>query len=313
MTGSSGPKAAAAAERVALPMMIGARTILRLRRRLVRVPLPLRQVLSGELPVLPELPDGADGFVVNSLPVDLLAPLRRDRSGLRTFVRQRYRRSYASLEGGFGAYLERFSSKSRSTLKRKVRRFAEQGGGALDLRLYRTVDEAEEFYRHARAVSATTYQERLLGAGLPEGEGPLAAMRALASEDRMRGWVLFLRGRPVSYLYAPADGETLIYAHLGYDPAVAELSAGTVLQFEAMRQLMEEGRFALFDFTEGEGQHKLQFGTGTVDCVDVLLLRPRLANILVGHALNGFDGGVAAAKKLVHGLGLQRLARRVRR
>jgi len=294
-------------------MMIGARTILRLRRRLARIPLPLRQVLSGELPDLPVLDDRADGFLINSLPEPLLERLQASRPQLKIFVRQRYRRSYASLEGGFDAYLARFSSKSRSTLKRKLRRFEERSGGALDLRLYRTEAEAEPFYRHARAVSATTYQERLLGAGLPEGEGPLAAMRALAASDQMRGWILFLDGRPVSYLYAPADGDTLIYSHLGYDPAVAELSPGTVLQFEAMRQLMDEGRFAYFDFTEGEGQHKLQFGTGTVDCLDVLLLRPGVANLLAGHALNGFDGAVAAAKKIVRRFGLERLARRIRR
>jgi CelD/BcsL family acetyltransferase involved in cellulose biosynthesis len=315
VTGPHRPQAEAApaAERVALPMRIGARTLLRLRRRLVRIPLPLEAVLSGRLPPLPALGPDADGFLINSLPADLLAPLRESRPELRIFVRQRYRRSYASLGGGFEAYLGRFSAKSRSTLKRKARRFAERGGGALDLRLYRTQEEAEEFYRHARAVSATTYQERLLGAGLPEGEAALAAMRALAAGDRMRGWLLFLDGRPVSYLYAPAEGDTLIYSHLGYDPAVADLSPGTVLQFEAMRQLMEEGRFALFDFTEGEGQHKLQFGTGTVDCLDILLLRPRLANLLAGHALNGFDGAVATAKTLVRRLRLERLARRVRR
>ena len=36
-----------------------------------------------------------------------------------------------------------------------------------------------------------------------------------------------------------------------------------------MRLLMAEGAFALFDFTEGEGQHKSLFASGSVDCVDV--------------------------------------------
>ncbi len=305
--------AAAAAEAVALPMIVGARTVFRLRRKLVRVPLPLGLVLTGEPPALPPLPGDADGYLINSLPAALLARLARERPELKPFVRQRYRRSYASLEGGFDAYLAGFSAKSRSTLRRKVRRFAERDGGRLDLRAYRSDGEVEEFYRLARTVSAKTYQERLLGAGLPEGEGALAAMRSLAGRDLMRGWVLFLGGQPVSYLYAPAENDTLIYSHLGYDPAFAELSPGAVLQFEAMRQLMAEGRFALFDFTEGEGQHKLQFGTGAVDCLDLLLLRRRLRNAFTGHALNGFDTAVAVAKKVARRLGLERLARRIRR
>jgi CelD/BcsL family acetyltransferase involved in cellulose biosynthesis len=124
-------------------------------------------------------------------------------------------------------------------------------------------------------------------------------MRELAARDAMRGWILFLDGRPASYLYAPSDGATLIYAYLGYDPQFADLSAGAVLQIEAMRALMEERRFRLFDFTEGEGQHKKLFATGEVECVDLLLVRPTAGNLLTGWSLGAFDAAVAFAKRVV--------------
>lgn len=298
---------------VALPLRIGARTIGSLRRRLVRRPFALAEALEGRLPPLPQLDPHAHGWLITSMPAALLPALEAEHPGFRAFVRQRYGRSYASLDQSFEDYLAGFSSKSRSTLKRKQRRLAERSGGALDIRLYRTPAEIDDFYRHARAVSATTYQEKLLDAGLPEGGEALAAMLRLAAADAVRAWLLFVDGRPVSYLYAPADGETLIYAYLGYDPEFGELSPGTVLQLEAMRQLMEERRFRLFDFTEGDGQHKRRFGTGTVECADLLLLRPGLANLLVGQTLNGFDAAVGTAKAAVRRLGLERLARRVRR
>ena len=132
----------------------------------------------------------------------------------------------------------------------------------------------------------------------------------LAARDQVRAWLLFVDGRPVSYLYAPAEGDTLIYAYLGYDPDFAEYSPGTVLQLEAMRQLMEERRFRLFDFTEGEGQHKRLFATDGVECVDLLLVRPRLANLFVGYGLSAFDTAVGLAKRLVGGFGLVRRLRR---
>jgi CelD/BcsL family acetyltransferase involved in cellulose biosynthesis len=283
---------------VALPFRVGTRTLARIRRRLVRVPVSLEAGLAGEPPRLPALPDDADGYVVTALPAQVQDSLARH-TGLRPFVRQRYRRSYASLEGGFDSYLGRFSSKSRSTLKRKLRKLTEASGGSLDVRSYSTPDEAEVFYRLARDLSAKTYQERLLAYGLPEGEAALAEMREQAAQGAMRGWLLFLHGKPISYLYAPAEGGTLLYAYLGYDPDFADLSPGTVLQLEAMRMLMEEGRFALFDFTGGEGRHKQQFETGGIECVDLLLLRPTLANLAAGHALNGFDAAVALAKRMV--------------
>ena len=296
---------------VALPFRIGARTLWRVRRRLVRVPVSLEQALVGRIPALP--PSDGDGYLATSVSAAAVPQFLSGRGDLRPFVRQRYRRCYVDLGLGFDAYLAQFSAKSRSTLKRKVRRWAEASGGSVDLRCYRTLGEADEFHRLARAVSARTYQERLLDAGLPQGEEALRRMRSLAAADAMRGWILFAEGTPVSYLYAPAEGATLLYAHLGYDPDFAHLSPGTVLQFEAMRQLMGEGRFRLFDFTEGEGQHKRLFSTGDVECLDLLLLRRTLPNLLAGWSLTGFDAAVAAAKRAVRALRLESLARRIRR
>jgi CelD/BcsL family acetyltransferase involved in cellulose biosynthesis len=282
---------------VVLPFRVGARTVWRVRRRLQRVPVTLEQARRGESPHLPPL-DG-DGYFLTSLPVEALDAVAAARPGLKPFVRQRYRRWFANLDQSFDSYLAGFSAKSRSTLKRKVRKFAERSGGALDLRCYRTPAAIDEFHRHARAVSAVSYQERLLDYGLPDGEAAVAQMRELAACDAMRGWILFLDGRPASYLYAPSEGATLIYAYLGYDPEFADLSPGAVLQVEAMRQLMEERRFRLFDFTEGEGQHKKLFATGEAECVDLLLVKPTAANLLTGWSLGAFDASVALVKRVV--------------
>src|SRR3546814_12668167 len=73
-------------------------------------------------------------------------------------------RSYASLEDGFDAYLASFSGKSRSTLKRKLRKLAERSGGILDIRSFRAPEDVDAFHRDARGVSAKSYQGRLLAA-----------------------------------------------------------------------------------------------------------------------------------------------------
>ena len=298
---------------VALPLRVGARTLWTLRRRLVRRRLNLEEALGGALPSLPELGPDDDGYLVTALPAALVEQVTSRHSGLLPFVRQHYLRSYADLGIGFESWLGALSAKARSTLKRKLRRFAERSGGRIDLRSYRTEAEMVDFHRDARAVSALTYQERRLGAGLPDGEAALAEMRALARRGQAIGWLLCLDGRPIAYLYAPAEGRTLIYAWLGYDPDYADLSPGTVLQAEAIRQLMRERAFRLFDFTEGDGQHKRLFATGAVDCVDLLLVRPTLANRLVGYGLNSFDAAVALAKHSVEAVGAGRALRRLRR
>lgn len=282
-----------AAAPVPLRFQIGARTLFAIRRRLVRVPFSLDDALAGARPTLPPLDVAAHGYLVTSLPEAACARLVAAAPALRPWVRQRYTRRFADLTLGFDAWLARLSAKSRGTLLRKERRFAEAGGGAIDLRMARTPDEIACFFNDARRISAMSYQERLLAAGLPEDRERLLTQ---ARADAVRGFILYLDGRPVSYIYLPAQGDTLLYSHLGFDPAAAALSPGGVLQLGAMRLLMAERRFARLDFTEGEGQHKRLFATDGVDCVDLLLLRPGIANWATAAGLRAFDAGVARAR-----------------
>lgn len=287
------------ASEIALPLRIGTRTLFTLRRRLVRHRVSLADALNNRPIALPSLAEGDDGYRINALPAHALPTLLAAHSGLKPFLRQHYARRYARLDQDFETYLAGFSAKSRSTAKRKLKRFAERAGGAIDVRCYRTEAEMASFYVAARTVSAKTYQELQLDAGLPAGDEALASMRTLARAEEARGWLLFLEGRPIAYLWTPAEGETLLYAYLGYDPDQGALSPGTVLQLEAMRAMMAERRFRLFDFTEGDSQQKRLLASGEIACVDLLLVRRTAGSLAAGHVLSAFDGAAALAKKLL--------------
>ncbi|USU04625.1 GNAT family N-acetyltransferase [Sphingomonadaceae bacterium OTU29MARTA1] len=290
---------------VALKFQVGARTLASVKRRLTRVALSLDDVLAGQAPVLPEVT--GDGYLVTSLPEALAGEVQG--GGLMSVVRQRYTRFYTDLTIGHDAWFAGLSGSARSTLKRKTKK-AEAAG--LEVRAYRTPAEFEVFHPLARAVSAKTYQERLLDAGLPEDAGSLAHLQALAAADGLRAWLLLIGGAPAGYLCCTAQGSALRYDHVGHDPALNDLSPGTVLQAAAMLQLFDD-RFARFDFTEGEGQHKRLFSTGGVPCVDLLLLRPTLANRATLAALAAFDGAMAHAKQATRHPRLAALAKRIRR
>jgi CelD/BcsL family acetyltransferase involved in cellulose biosynthesis len=289
-----------------LKFQLGARTLAAIPRRLVRVPLSLADVLASRVPVLPPPAVGTDGYLVTSLPADRLGDVAA--AGLLAHVRQRYTRYFVDLGAGEAAWLAALSANTRSGLKRKAKKLAAVPGYAI--RRYREPDEIAAFHPLARAVSATTYQERLLDAGLPSDP---AALLRLAAADCLRAWLLEADGRPIAYLCCSAEGETLRYDHVGHDPAYSALSPGTVLQVEAMRDLFDEGRFARFDFTEGEGQHKRQLATDGVACLDLLLLRRTLANRAALAALGGFDASMAWAKRAASHPRIAAVARRVRR
>ena len=296
---------------MSLKFQVGARTLASIARRLVRVPYALDAVLAGTPLVLPTLPADADGYLVTSLPETALRGL--DGRDLLMAVRQRYVRYFVDLSAGETAWLAGLSGSARSGIKRKAKKLAAANGDALDIRRYHTAETFAAFHPLARVVSATTYQEALLGSGLPEDDSSVQHLRALVGADRLRAWLLFLDGAPVAYLCCTAEGDSLRYDHVGHDPAHNALSPGAVLQVEAMRDLFAEGRFARFDFTEGEGQHKRQFSTGGTACVDVLLLRRTLRNRAMLGALRGFDEAMALAKRAAAHPALRRLAKKIRR
>jgi len=310
---NAGGPIAAAPKPVRLKFEIGARTLCTVRRALVRVPLTLAEARSGVVPALPPIERAADGYLVTSLPEARMAALVAASGAMLPFVRQRYTRFHLDFTGGFDGWFASLSSNARQGLRRKAKKIAATTGGTLDVRRFRSAQELAAFHPVARAISTTTYQERLLGSGLPDGADFLRTMRELAAAEQMRAWLLYVGGEPAAYLCCPIHGDTVIYAHVGHDPKFNDWSPGAVLQFEAMQDLFGEKRFSAFDFTEGEGQHKRQFATGGTACVDLLLLRPTLANRAVMTALDGFDASVALAKRVVQGAGLGGLAKRVRR
>lgn len=281
--------------RYPLKFQAGARTLLAVHCPMVRIAFTLDMAQAAETPALPSLGKAA-GYAVTSIPDELIGAFKA--GGLLVHVRQHYTRYFADFSAGFDAYMAHFSGKSRATLKRKLKRYAELSGGVLDVRSYRTAEEIPAFVAAASLVSRKSYQHRLLDAGLPDDDAARAEMATLAAADQVRAFLLFRDDRPVAYLYMPVAGDTLIYAYLGYDPEEAELSPGTVLQIEAIRMLAEEGRYGRLDFTEGEGQHKRLFSTGGIACADVLLLRPTMGHRLLIGALQGFDAAVARLKQL---------------
>jgi len=290
--------------------VVGARQLFAVPRRLETVSHALADLVAGRARELPPLSHHTDGYRVLSAPANAVAEMI-GRSGLVPGGVQRYRRHYIAMDGGFDAYMAGFSGKTRSTLRRKLRKFAEADSGELDLREYRGAAEFDAFLAAGLPLSRRTYQGKHLDAGLPEDAEAQAALREAAADDRLRASILFLDGKPASYLCLPVEGGTLVYAWLGYDPALAHLSPGAVHQLAALERLFAERRFRLFDFTEGEGAHKALFGTASVEAASFFLLRRSAANRLLMGALGAFDHSVASAKRRAERIGALAGARRL--
>jgi CelD/BcsL family acetyltransferase involved in cellulose biosynthesis len=234
-----------------------------------------------------QLVPGSQGFALRRLPVDEALPRLARFGPFLRYVPLQYQHCYIDLGTSFEDYQKKFSSKTRSTIHRKIRKYTEHCGGTLKWHSYRGPDEVPAFFQLACAVSKLTYQEKLLDAGLPDTPEFMDSARALAASGQLRAYILFDGEQPVSYLYCPVQDGVAIYAYLGYDPAYMHLSVGTVLQWLALEEMFNEGGLRYFDFTEGQSDHKRLFATHQRQCANVFLLRPTLRNtaIIRSHAL----------------------------
>ena len=172
-----------------------------------------------------------------------------------------YYRFFIDLVGDFDGYLSNLKSKTRGTLKRKVKKYESKFGKDEVCKTYSTVSEVDEFLRLALDVSLRTYQHRLLDAGLPTGDCFREEVYQRASNHGMRGYILFADKKAVSYLYGRVDHNGVFYYdYLGYDPEFQKMSPGAVLHYYAIKNMFSDVKIRYFDFTQGGGQHKATFG-----------------------------------------------------
>ena len=303
-------------QRVPIRFQIGDRTLWH-----ASLPLQVSSVsLSDRLPPAadPAPPEdlrlgNAVGCYLRALPVAEELPRLGRAGAFIRYVPLQYSHCYIDLSIGFEAYRAKFSSKTRSTIMRKLRKYQEHCGGALRWTQHCTAQEMSEFHRLARRVSEVSYQERLLDAGIPASDAFVKEMLALAAQDAARGYVLYDGERPVSYLYCPVHEGALVYAYLGYDPEYATHSVGTVLQWLALEHIFGERRFAFFYFTEGQSDHKRLFATHETRCANVMFVRWSPARLLLLHAHARSDAASAALGRWAERMGIKSRLRRLLR
>lgn len=179
-----------------------------------------------ELPAHPAVPPelsewlspSLDVVVTRSHPIGLPLPRFSILPQAIRYIPASYQRYWVMLDDSFENYLKKFSAKSRNTLMRKIKKFAEFSGGEIDWREYRKPDEMYEFHRLALEVSQKTYQERLLDCGLPSDQQFQDDMLALAAAENVCGYILFHQEKPVAYIYCPIHEGIALYEYVGHDP-----------------------------------------------------------------------------------------------
>jgi CelD/BcsL family acetyltransferase involved in cellulose biosynthesis len=251
--------------------------------------------------IVPLLQRHAAIFVPSHPVSTQVPPLKLTRELIR-YTLETANQYYIELDGSFDQYLRRLPRARRHEIQRKLRRYLDASGGVIDLRCYSTPEEAPLFYELARRLSAKTYQDRLLGLGLPDTETFRAELTVHAERGTLRGYLLFHRDEPIAFGYCAGLGQWLRFVFTGYDAAFAARSPGVALVHEMVRSVASEGRFTVLDFGPGEAQYKRLFATTSRLCATTFFFRPNSAHlaIVLAHraCIAVSDGCAGVAQRL---------------
>lgn len=158
---------------------------------------------------------------------------------------------YQKVDSDWAAYLERRPGELRSTIRRKGKKFAAEGGTLEILADPPDIETAIADYTHVYARSwkkPEPYPEFIPG-----------LIRWLAGKGWLRLGIARLNGQPIAaQLWIVSHGRANIFK-LAYDEAFAKHAAGTLLTARLMEHVIDQDQVREIDYLIGDDGYKRQW------------------------------------------------------
>ncbi len=232
------------------------------------------------------------------------APLVR-----REHFRRPVRHWRSELPGSFDEFLAALSKGRRRHVRRYTRRLERHYAGEIEIGRLHTRADLDRLFADSAAVHRRTYQAKI-GVGFSTGALNRRLTEACIDPGWFRGYVLYLRGKPVAFWHGNVYAGIFSSVATGYDPAYKEMRPGTYLLMRLVEDLCADEQVHGLDFGFGDAGYKRHFGDESwfEEDVAVFAARPRPMAINLAHS--GIRGAARAAQAAVQRTGRLPEARR---
>lgn len=212
--------------------------------------------------------------------VDVDSPLPARLRALPWPARDGWARASAGWLLELPATYEAFFASRTKSVRRHIKRYA----GALERKLgddvriacYREPDDLERLVTDCEAVARLTYH-RGMGVGFRDTPELRATLRHALAAGWMRGYVMYVRERPIAFWHGLVYAGTLFTRDTGYDPEFAELRPGQYVLNAVIEGFCRTREVERLDYGIMELDYKRNFGTRRYERVSpyVFSRRPR--------------------------------------
>ncbi len=174
-------------------------------------------------------------------------------------------------------YFDKFSAKTRSTLRRKSK-ILQAKLGQIELIRVERPEQIQDFLQRAAAISKKSWQFRKDGKEITASENEIDALADLARQGLVRSYLLRTGELDGAFCLCYQYRGIFHYADLAFDETWTSFSPGIVLLTEILRDLWEYQPPRLVNFGVGEAEYKRRFSNCEILEKSVLFTNRGLLN-----------------------------------
>lgn len=179
-------------------------------------------------------------------------------------------------------YWNRFSTKTRSTFRRKLKKF-----GTTKLERITDVADLPRFLEIAHQISQQTWQSRQLGLRVSNSPEELELLSILAREGLLRSYLWFSNDEPVAFLIGNQNKGCFHYEEVGYATPFAKHSPGQMMLIQVLDDLFAHDHPEWFDFGGGDADYKQLFASHESRSGTLWLWPPSWGNLATVNYVRG--------------------------
>lgn len=203
----------------------------------------------------------------------------------------------STVPGSLDEFLTARSKERRRHVRRYARRLEESCGGEVEVGRLHSRGDLDRLFADTFEVYQRTYQASL-GVGFSQGELNRRLTETCMDRGWFRGYVLYLRGKPVAFWHGNVYAGVFWSVATGFDPAYGDTRPGTYLLMRLIEDLCADESVRTIDFGFGDAEYKSHFGDESWLEEDVAVFEPRPKPVAINLGLSGVRGTVRTAQAL---------------
>ncbi len=176
------------------------------------------------------------------------------------------------------SYLASKDSKSRGKLRRIIRRLENEYENSIDIKVYTDERQIDQFFEHAEAIMEKSHL-RPLKIGFKDTEEEKKKKRWLAENGFFRSYILYLNGKPISFIVGINYKHHFFAEHIGFDMEYEKLRVGTYLRLKVIEDIAQTKCAEIIDYGHGSDEYKQNFSSKKINSIRIKIYKPKFSHV----------------------------------